>query len=107
MIEKYSVSWRFIMPDRQQWEYMTVFVDADAASVMDYLLEMKTWKNEVPRNTPESMMPRLDAYGRDGWELVHMQPVVVGRNADVLTVDSGRGSASWTSNYFCVFKRPL
>ena len=52
------------------------------------------------------MMPRLDAYGKDGWELVHMQPVVVGKNADVLAIDSGRGMASWTSSYFCVFKRP-
>lgn len=24
----------------------------------------------------------------------------------LLVVDSGGGSAGWTSNYFCVFKRP-
>lgn len=94
------------MTQRLQWEYLTVFVEAESAPVMDYLLELKTWKNEVPRNTPESLMPRLDAYGRDGWELVHMQPVYTGKNADVLAVDSGRGSAGWTSTYFCVFKRP-
>jgi hypothetical protein len=50
-------------------------------------------------------MPRLDAFGQDGWELVHMEPVYVGRNADVLVVDSGRGASGWTSTYFCVFKR--
>ncbi len=94
------------MTQRQTWEYMTVFVEAESAPVMDYLTEMKTWKNGVPRNTPESMMPRLDAYGRDGWELVHMEPVVVGRNADVLIVDSTNMSNGWTSTYFCVFKRP-
>ncbi len=95
------------MAERIQWEYMTVFVKAEAQTEMDYLQEHWTWKNGVPRNTPESMMPRLDGYGRDGWELVHMQPVMVGNNADVLVVDSGRGSAGWTSSYFCVFKRPV
>ncbi|MEZ4671066.1 MAG: hypothetical protein R3E39_24440 [Anaerolineae bacterium] len=94
------------MAQRQKWEYLSVFVEAESEPVMDYLQEIKTWKSGVPRNTPESMIPRLDAYGQEGWELVHMQPVVVGRNADVLVVDSGRGSAGWTSTYFCVFKRP-
>jgi hypothetical protein len=93
------------MADRPQWEYLTVFVEAEAEPVQDYLTELKTWKSGIPRNTPEAMMPRLDAYGQDGWELVHMQPVYVGRNADVLVVDSGRGSAGWSSTYFCVFKR--
>lgn len=94
------------MTERQVWEYMTVFVKAEAAAELAFLEEHWTWKNGVPRNTPESMMSRMDAYGREGWELVHMQPVVVGTNADVLAVDSGRGSAGWTSTYFCVFKRP-
>jgi hypothetical protein len=94
------------MAERQKWQYLSVFVEAEAEPVMDYLEQIKSWKNGVPRNTPEAMMPRLDAYGQDGWELVHMQPVVVGRNADILAADSGRGVASWTSSYFCVFKRP-
>ncbi len=94
------------MAERQKWEYLSVFVAAEAEPVMDYLEEIKSWKNGVPRNTPESMMPRLDAYGQEGWELVHMQPVLVGKNADVLATDSGRGTAGWTNNYFCVFKRP-
>jgi hypothetical protein len=94
------------MAERQKWEYLSVFVRAEASPVKDYLEERWDWKAGIPRNTPESMIPRLDAYGDDGWELVHMQPVVVGNNADVLGADSGRGIASWTSAYFCVFKRP-
>jgi hypothetical protein len=94
------------MAQRQKWEYLSVFVEAEAEPVMDYLEQIKSWKNGVPRYTPESMIPRLDAYGQDGWELIHMQPVVVGKNADILAADSGRGIASWTSSYFCVFKRP-
>jgi hypothetical protein len=94
------------MAERQKWEYLTVFVRAESAPVQDFLEERWDWKSGIPRNTPESMIPRMDAYGDDGWELVHMQPVVVGNNADVLAVDSGRGVGSWTSTYFCVFKRP-
>jgi hypothetical protein len=44
--------------------------------------------------------------GRFVIDVDHMQPVVVGKNADILAADSGRGIASWTSSYFCVFKRP-
>jgi hypothetical protein len=94
------------MTERIKWQYMTVFVKAEAAHVKDFLEENWDWKAGIPRNTPESMIPRMDAFGAEGWELVHMQPVFVGSNADVLTVDSGRGTPSWTSNYFCVFKRP-
>ncbi|MBZ0300960.1 MAG: DUF4177 domain-containing protein [Anaerolineae bacterium] len=94
------------MAERPQWEYMSVFVRAESDLVMDFLQEGWDWKGGVPRNTPESMIPRLNAYGNQGWELVHMQPVVVGNNADVLVTDSGRGVAGWTSHYFCVFKRP-
>jgi hypothetical protein len=92
--------------ERQKWEYLTVFVKAEAANVKDFLEEKWDWKSGIPRNTPEAMIPRMDAYGDEGWELVHMQPVMAGNNADILAADSGRGMASWTSTYFCVFKRP-
>lgn len=94
------------MTEPQKWQYMTVFVKAEAERAMDFLLEKWDWKSGVPRNTPESMIPRLDALGEDGWELISMQPVMVGSNADVLVQDAGSGSRTWTSSYFCVFKRP-
>ncbi|NWF70082.1 MAG: hypothetical protein HXY40_13430 [Chloroflexi bacterium] len=90
----------------QKWQYLTLYVKAEAKNVADFLEERWDWKSGIPRNTPESMIPRLDALGEDGWELVHMQPVYVGENADVLMHDSGSGGRSWTSTYFCVFKRP-
>jgi hypothetical protein len=40
----------------------------------------------------------------EGWELVHMRPVYVGSNADVLI--HGLNERMWSSAYFCVFKRP-
>jgi hypothetical protein len=51
------------------------------------------------------MIPQLDSLGEQGWELVHMQPAFVGSKADVLVADSS-GTRTWTSAYFCVFKRP-
>jgi len=92
------------MAEQQKWQYMTVFVKAEAEYVMDYLQEKWDWKSGVPRNTPESMIPRLDALGEDGWELIHMQPVIAGKNADVLLHDPS--NLRWTGTYFCVFKRP-
>jgi hypothetical protein len=89
---------------RTQWEYLTIFVQADAKREEDFLRERADWKAGIPKFTPEAMMPQLNALGEQGWELVHMQPVVVGDNRDVLIHDNS-GTRGWTSQYFCVFKR--
>ena len=88
----------------QGWEYRTMFVQAEAEREMAYLMETRSWKEGVPRNTPEAMIPQLNGFGAQGWELVHMEPVFVGRNADVIMM--GDSTNRWTSTYFCVFKRP-
>ena len=87
------------------WEYLTQFITAEAEREMAFLMETRSWKEGVPRNTPEAMIPQLNALGAQGWELVHMEPVVVGRNADVLLQSDNANK--WTSTYFCVFKRPV
>jgi len=86
----------------QQWQYRTVFLWADAERVQDYLRGFMT--GDIPKYAPESLMPQLDALGDEGWELVHMQPVYVGKNADVL-VHFGGVDRTWSNAYFCVFKR--
>ena len=88
----------------QQWEYLTTFVEADAAREVEFLSHLRDWKEGMPDFTPEALMPRLNSFGADGWELVHMQPVAVGRRADVLVQD-GSGNRVWSNTYFCVFKR--
>ena len=85
------------------WEYLTTFVQAEAEREMAYLMETRSWKEGIPRNTPEAMIPQMNAYGAQGWELVTMEPVIVGRNADILIHTDN--SSKWTSTYFCVFKR--
>ncbi|HEX2907569.1 MAG TPA: hypothetical protein VHO69_11945 [Phototrophicaceae bacterium] len=93
------------MAERQLWEYLTIFVEADAKREEDFLRERWDWKDGIPSFTPQAMIPQLDALGDQGWELVHMQPVRVGERADVLMTDTSSGR-QWTSRYFCVFKRP-
>ncbi len=52
-------------------------------------------------------MPQLDYYGRQGWELVSIQPVIVGKNRDILITDrTDNHSGRWTYTYLCVFKKP-
>lgn len=49
--------------------------------------------------------PQLVALGDQGWELVHIQPVHKGDNADMLIEDAGTGTRAWSNAYFCMFKR--
>lgn len=89
-----------------RWEYLTVFVKADARREADFLEQHRSWKSGIPQYTPEAMIPQLNAYGAQGWELVHMQPALVGDKEDILMHDNG-STRAWTSEYFCVFKRPV
>ncbi len=93
------------MNDR--WEYRTVFLwpnmeDRGAKEALKAVWSegVKPFKYRV-----EAMIPQLNEWGADGWELVHMQPVFVGRNHDV-QVNAGEGTW-WSNAYFCAFKRPL
>ncbi len=89
------------MTESIKWEYWTGFLRAE---------ERKTRDNyevaaELPRYAPQRLIPQLNTLGEEGWELVHMEPAIVGNNEDVLIFDS-TGTRNWTHAYFCVFKRP-
>lgn len=88
----------------EQWEYLTCFVEANTreAAAEDYA--PYTEDSDLPVYSPQAMMPELNRLGSKGWELVHMQPVLVGNNHDIL-VHEGGGSRRWSHTYFCVFKR--
>ena len=88
-----------------QWEYYTTVIQADARLEESFLEQLRDWKEGIPQFAQEALMPRLNAYGEQGWELMHIEPVFVGSKADVLVQDAGSGSRSWASTYFCVFKR--
>ena len=54
--------------------------------------------------TPFAVLPQLEVYGQQGWELVAIQPVVVGKHGNVLITGAGT-MGTWTSQYLCTFKR--
>jgi hypothetical protein len=88
-----------------QWEYLPTFIEANASKkeVKEFLKEAIPDLGKPPRYMPEAMMPQLDEFGAQGWELIHMQPVrAIGKKRDVLFESFGR---RWSHVYFCVFKR--
>jgi hypothetical protein len=94
-----------------KWEYLTKFIWAHLDNEGAEELIKQSWpKWNPPEYAPQTMIPELDAWGENGWELVHMEPVPkVGKNYDVGFVHSeaaGLGGITWSNVYFCVFKRP-
>jgi hypothetical protein len=90
-----------------QWEYFTTFLTAEVNTQKRELIDMFQDVNTAPKYDPRALIPELDSLGRDGWELVHMQPAIVGNNADVCVGSTEQTSVRpWTNTYFCVFKRP-
>ena len=91
----------------EQWEYSTEFVWADArdGEASEFLQQNYPDWNNPPQYVPQAMIPYLNSRGREGWEMVHMQPVFVGDNFDVLT--HGGDYRRWSNAYFCAFKRRL
>ncbi len=61
----------------QRWEYLTVFLEADAVREEDYLRKYRDWKDRIPDFAVEALMPRLNALGEQGWELVSLEPVFI------------------------------
>lgn len=88
----------------EKWEYLSTFVSANmgSAGVKQYLKQNRPDLNKLPRFAPEAMLPELNTFGEQGWELVHMQPVPRGKKGDILFSGEDR---KWSNVYFCVFKR--
>ena len=90
----------------ERWEYLTTFLEANIGDVdmVDVLGDLEA--NEAPIYSPEALMPEMNKLGAKGWEMVHMQPVYVGKNHDIM-VHEGGGTRRWTHKYLCVFKRKI
>jgi hypothetical protein len=87
-----------------QWEYLTKFMKAKLEDADPHSHPELMTQENLAKFTPLAMIPEMNALGKKGWELVHMEPVHVGNNEDVLINAQDR---NWTHRYFCVFKRPL
>lgn len=89
-----------------RWEYRTTFLQADAEEpkTRDWL--KSRWPNwKVPQHSPEALVPILNEYGAEGWELISIQPVVVGDKGDVRVATTS--TTTRASAYFGAFKRRI
>ncbi len=83
-----------------QWEYITemVYANADDPNIRKFLRErwpeVKSW----PKYSVEALIPRLNAFGKNGWELVTLQPVALGEKQDVLMTGD---RSFWTECLSC------
>ncbi len=86
----------------EYWEYLTEVIEADAKAQAEYLARLAP-SVSFSKYAVQATMPRLNQLGSEGWELLQMQPVMIGTNADVLLTDVS--GMSYTHKYLCVFKR--
>ena len=85
-----------------KWEYFTTFIEANMANeAVAYSTEIPDGNH--PKYSPYALIPELNGFGAKGWELLHMEPVSIGRNHDVVRPDAN--AMKWGRHYFCVFKR--
>lgn len=88
----------------QKWEYHTAIFEANIEVSPVPLHDDIPIEHYAP-HTPYSLIPQLNRLGDKGWELVSLQPVVVGKKGDVLTPSSSGGR--WATNYLGTFKRAV
>lgn len=85
-----------------QWEYLTTTFEANADEhpppVTDGLPP-----GPQGRYSPRSLIPQLNELGRAGWEMVSIEPIIIGKNGDVMVPDTA--GHRWARHYLCCFKR--
>ena len=94
-----------------KWEYRTTILgaDIDAKGVREYLRDIYPNWNNVPKYDIKTVEAQLDHWGKNGWELIHIEPISeVGKNGDILFtyLDVTIGPIVWRKLFLCVFKRP-
>ena len=86
----------------ERWEYFTTFIEANMGKD-DVGHSAEIPPGDHPVYSPYALIPELNSLGAKGWELIHMEPVSIGRNHDVVLPDAQ--AMKWGRHYFCVFKR--
>jgi len=88
----------------ERWEHMIILLEADAEKQQAALRQRWPSKHFTPY-TPLALVPQLDTYGDLGWELISIQPVIMGHNEDIAVSPQGTAYRTWTNSYLCTFKR--
>ncbi|HLZ59893.1 MAG TPA: hypothetical protein VKR06_23335 [Ktedonosporobacter sp.] len=86
------------------WEHYVEIIEASSEYHPEYVHQFYPSGN-VPMYAIQSIIPRLNALGEQGWELVQTQPVFVGSNGDILI--GGSEYKHWSRTYLCTFKRVI
>ena len=84
------------------WEHYVELIEAEPSGYMEFVQQFYP-VGSVPKYALQAILPRLNHLGEQGWEVVQIQPVVLGKNGDVLI--DGAMSERWTRTYLCVFKK--
>jgi hypothetical protein len=114
-----------------KWEYRTVILSAQAKDPDTRAYLQAIWSGwEPPRHAPQALIPKLNEYGANGWELVHIEPVFLDDEANILihggpgpgddaitgmikararipSSSGGLEPTRYTNSYFCAFKRQV
>lgn len=113
-----------------KWEYRSLVLSAQAHDPDTKAYLQSLWPGwQPPRHAPQALIPKLNDYGAEGWELVDIQPVYLDDDANVLIhggpsapddaitgmikakaripTSSGLEPTRYTNCYFVTFKRQL
>jgi hypothetical protein len=87
-----------------RWEHHIeyIYTDTNKPQTRDFLATYYPEGN-FSRYAAQAALKRLDELGAQGWELVQLEPVEVGKNGDIRI--GGGESSRWTATYLCAFKR--
>jgi hypothetical protein len=85
----------------ERWDYWTGFFHASIENKGARELIRQRWQDwNPPKFAPQTLIPDLNAFGEQGWELVHMEPVAgVGNNGDTCFNHQGMLGAMPTSAF--------
>lgn len=86
----------------EQWEYYAEYIEADAKQYANFVNPFYP-SGVVPKYAIQATLPRLNSLGQQGWELLQMTPVKIGKNGDVQI--HGGEYPGWSDAYLCAFKR--
>ena len=87
----------------EQWEYHTAIIWAheDNPGAREYVVRHRPGE-KVGKFSPVNLVPELDRLGKQGWELVTLQPIVMTADMAIMLSDS---TPQASNVYFVAMKR--
>ena len=73
-------------PLNDSWEHRIVTLKAEVSQQQREDFEQHHSGQRLPIYSPQALIPQLDTIGKEGWELVSIQPVLIGINGDLAII---------------------